>query len=147
VTFSATGLPPGATAIFSPATIPAGSAAVPVTLTIQTSSGQTAHLNKNVIENVKEKPSSSSPFAPVALAFLLLPLAGIKSVRNRMRHLPRLTVAMAVMVLSLGAVLGLSGCGASSSPSETAKTYTVVVTATDAVTAAHNSINLTLNVQ
>jgi hypothetical protein len=136
VTFSATGLPTGATATFSPATIPAGSAAVPVTLTIQTSS-QTA---------LNEKPSSGSPFAPMALAFLLLPLAGMKSVRRKLRQIPRLTV-VAVMVLSLGAVLGLSGCGGSSSPSPTAKTYTVVVTATDVTTAAHSSVNLTLNVQ
>ena len=143
VTFTATGLPAGATATFSPATIPAGSAAVPVTLTIQTSS-QTAHLNGNSIENGiengkkngNEKPASSSPFAPLTLAFLLLPLVGIKSVRNRLRHLPQLTVAMAVMVLSLGAVLGLTGCGSSSSPAATAKTYAVVVTATDTVTAA-----------
>jgi large repetitive protein len=136
-TFSATGLPPDATATFSPATIPAGSAAVPVTLTIQTSSTQTA---------LNEKPSSGSSFAPMALAFLLLPLAGMRSVRRKLRQIPRLTV-VAVMVLSLGAVLGLSGCGGSSSPSPTAKTYTVVVTATDVTTAAHSSVNLTLNVQ
>jgi hypothetical protein len=49
------------------------------------------------------------------------------------------------MALSLGAVLGLTCCGGSSSP--TAKSYTVVVTATDVTTAAHSSINLTLNVQ
>jgi hypothetical protein len=136
LTLSATGLPPGATATFSPATIPAGSAATPVTLTIQTSS-QTAR---------NEKPSSGGPLAPVALGFLLLPLAGTKSVRKRLRQMPRLTVALA-MVLSLGAVLGLSGCGGSSSPGATAKSYTVVVTATDATTTAHSSINLTLNVQ
>jgi hypothetical protein len=138
VTFSAIGLPPGATATFSPATIPAGSAATSVTLTIQTSSSQTAR---------NEKPSSRSPFAPVALAFLLLPLAGMKSVRRQLRQMPRLTVALAVMVLSLGAVLGLSGCGGSSTPSPTAKSYTVVVTASDVSTGAHASINVTLNVQ
>jgi hypothetical protein len=135
VTFSASGLPAGATATFSPATIPAGSAATSVTLTIQTSS-QTA---------CNEKPFSGGPFAPVALGFLLLPLAGMKSVRRRLRQIPQLTVALAVMLLSLGAILGLSGCGGSSSP--TAKTYTVVVTATDTTTTAHSSINLTLNVQ
>jgi len=145
VTLSVTGLPPGATATFSPATIPAGSAAIPVTLTIQTSS-QTALLNEKLL-NEKEKPSSGGPFAPMALAFLLLPLAGMKSVRSRLQQMPRLTVALAVMVLSLGAVLGLSGCGGSSSPTPTAKSYTVVVTATDVTTAAHSSINLTLNVQ
>jgi NHL repeat len=137
LTLSATGLPTGATATFSPATIAAGSAVTPVTLTIQTSS-QTAR---------SEKPSSGEPFAPVALGFLLLPLAGMKRVRRRLGQMPRLTVALVVMVLSLGAVLGLSGCGGSSSPGATAKSYTVVVTATDVTTGAHTSANITLNVQ
>jgi hypothetical protein len=137
LTLSATGLPTGATATFSPATIPAGSAVTPVTLTIQTSS-QTA---RNV------QPLSGGPFGPVALGFLLLPLAGMKTVRKRLQLMPRLTVALAVMVLSLGALLGLSGCGGSSSPSATAKSYTVVVTATDVTTGAHSSMNVTLNVQ
>ncbi len=137
VTFTASGLPPGATATFSPATIPAGSAATSVTLTIQTSNSQTAH---------NEKPLSGGPWAPVALGFLLLPLAGMKSVHRRLRQIPRLTVALAVMVLSLGALLGLSGCGGNGA-SQTAKTYTVAVTATDVITGAHSSVNVTLNVQ
>jgi hypothetical protein len=136
LTLSATGLPTGATATFSPATIQAGSAVTPVTLTIQTSS-QTAR---------NQKPSSGGPFAPVALGFLLLPLAGMKTVRMRLLQLPRLTVALAVMGLFLGALLGLSGCGGSSA-NQTAKTYTVVVTATDVTTGAHTSTNITLNVQ
>jgi hypothetical protein len=138
VTLSATGLPPGATATFSSATIPAGSAATSITLTIQTSNSQTAH---------NEKPFSGGPWAPVALGFLLLPLAGMKSVHRRLRQIPRLTVALAVMVLSLGALLGLSGCGGSNSPSATAGTYTVAVTATDVTTGAHSSVNVTLNLQ
>jgi hypothetical protein len=137
LTLSATGLPTGATATFSPATIQAGSAVTPVTLTIQTSS-QTAR---------NEKPSSGRPFAPVALGFLLLPLAGMKTVRRRLRQMPSLTVALAVVVLSLGALLGLSGCGGSSAANQTAKSYTVVVTATDVSTGAHTSTNVTLNVQ
>ena len=135
LTLSATGLPTGATATFSPATIAAGSAATPVTLTIQTST-QTAR---------NDKPSGGS-FAPVVLGFLLLPLAGMKSVRRRLRQMPRLTVALAITVLSLGAVLGLSGCGGNGA-SQTAKSYTVAVTATDLTTGAHTSANVTLNVQ
>jgi sugar lactone lactonase YvrE len=137
LTLSATGLPTGGTATFSPATTAAGSAVTSVTLTIQTSS-QTAR---------NEKPYSGGPFTPVAMGFLLLPLAGMKSVRRRLRQVPRLTVALVITILSLGAVLGLSGCGESSSPGATAKSYTVVVTATDVTTTAHSSINLTLNVQ
>jgi len=138
LTLSATGLPPGATAIFSPATIPAGSAAAPVTLTIQTSNSQTAR---------NEKLFSGGPLAPVALGFLLLPLAGIKTVRRRLRQIPRLTVALTVMVLSLGALLGLSGCGGNGAADQTSISYTVVVTATDVITGAHSSTNVTLNVQ
>jgi ABC-type anion transport system duplicated permease subunit len=137
VTFSALGLPPGATATFSPATIPAGSGATSVTLTIQTSS-QTAR---------NEKPLSGGPFGAVALGFLLLPLAGMKMVRRRSRQMPCLTVGLVAVLLSLGALLGLSGCGGSSAANPTAKSYTVVVTATDVSTGAHASTNVTLNVQ
>jgi ABC-type glycerol-3-phosphate transport system substrate-binding protein len=52
-----------------------------------------------------------------------------------------------MMLLSLGALLGLSGCGGSSAANPTAKSYTVVVTATDVSTGAHASTNVTLNVQ
>ena len=85
--------------------------------------------------------------APVALGLLLLPLACFKTGRRRLRQIPRLTVALAVTVLSLGALLGLIGCGGSNSPSATAGTYTVAVTATDVTTGAHSSVNVTLNVQ
>jgi hypothetical protein len=71
----------------------------------------------------------------------------MKTLRRRLRQMPRLTVALAVMVLSLGALLGLSGCGGSSAANQTAKSYTVVVTATDVSTGAHISTNITLNVQ
>jgi hypothetical protein len=138
LTLSATGLPPGATATFSPATIPAGSAATPFTLTVQTSSSQTAR---------EEKPSLGGSLAPVALGFLLLPLAGIKTVRRRLRLMPRLTVTMVVMVLSLSALLGLSGCGGEGAANQNAKSYAVTVTATDVVTGARSSANVTLNVQ
>jgi Kef-type K+ transport system membrane component KefB len=83
----------------------------------------------------------------VALGFLLLPLAGMKTVRRRLRQMPRLTVALAVMVLFLGTLLGLSGCGGDAASSQTATSYTVVVTATDVTTGAHTSVNVTLNIQ
>jgi sugar lactone lactonase YvrE len=138
LSLSATGLPPGATATFSPATIPAGSAATPVTLVIQTSSNQTAH---------NKKPVIGEPLSPIALGFLLLPFAGMKTVRRRLRQIPQLTFVLAI-TLSLGVVLGLSGCGGkSSAASQPTTSYTVAVTATDTVTGAHSSVNVTLNVQ
>jgi hypothetical protein len=48
-------------------------------MTIQTVNQQTAH---------SAKPFLGGPLGSMALAFLLLPMAGIKPVRNRLRKLP-----------------------------------------------------------
>jgi drug/metabolite transporter (DMT)-like permease len=92
-------------------------------------------------KNLNEKSSSNASFLPAALGFLLLPLTGIKRVRRQLRQTPLMLV---LAVLSMGAVLGLSGCGSHSNPPQS---YTIVVTATDSTTGAHNSTNLTLTVQ
>jgi hypothetical protein len=60
LTLSVTGLPAGATVAFSPATIPAGSGATPITMTIQTINQQTAH---------GAKPFLSVSLGSMALAF------------------------------------------------------------------------------
>ena len=140
ITFSATGLPPGATATFSPTTIAAGSQATTVTLTIQTA----ATTARN------EQPTSGNPLAPVALGFLLLPLLWMTAARRPLQKMPRLLLVLLAVGLSLGAVLGISGCaGGSMAPAATtpAQTYTVVATATDATTKAQSSMNLMLTVQ
>ena len=139
VTFSATGVPTGSTATFSPSTIAAGSGARTVTLTIQTSTSQ-------AIRN--ENPIPGEPLAPVTLGFLLPVLAGVKSVRRRLRQMPWLPLLLATAALSLGAVLGLSGCsGNGGLSSQAAKSYTIVVTATDATRGVQSSTNLTLTVR
>jgi hypothetical protein len=140
VIFSATGLPTGATATFSPAMIPANSPVTPVTMTIQTSNSQP---NPQTARN--EQPSSGLPLAPVALGFLLLPLAGLK----RLRQMPRLFLVLFAAALSLGAVLGLSGCGTSGNGffNQSVQSYAVKVIATDMKTGAAVSANVTLTVQ
>jgi hypothetical protein len=116
--------------------IPGGSAATEITLTIQTSNAQTAR---------RESPSVGGASLPVALSFLLLPLAGLKRARRRM---PRLFLALGMTALSLGAILGLSGCGTNNGFFEQSpQTYTVAVTATDIKTGATASTNVTLTVQ
>jgi hypothetical protein len=137
LTLSATGLPAGATVAFSPATIAAGSGATPVTMTVQTIKPQTAR---------DAKPGGS--LGTMALALLLLPMAGIKRVRRRLRKMPGLPVVLAAAALSLGAMVCLTGCGSSGGFFNQAPTqYTVAVTATDTVTGAHTSTSVTLNVQ
>lgn len=113
LTFTTTGLPPGTTVTFSPAKIPAGSAATNVTITIQDSASQTANTR-----------SQGRP--PIALA-MLLPMLGILSLRKRVGTMPRFRVRPALSTFCLGAILSLTGCGGFAVISP--KCYTVVVTA------------------
>jgi hypothetical protein len=136
LTLSATGLPAGATASFSPASIPAGSGATAVTMTIQTVNPQTAHRETNF---------PGGQLGSMALAFLLLP--GIKRVRRRLRTMAGLPMVLAAAALALGAMVCLGGCSSGGFFNQAATHYTVVVTATDTVTGAHSSINVTLTVQ
>jgi hypothetical protein len=71
-------------------------------------------------------------------------LAGLK----RLRQMPRLFVVTFAAALSLGAVLGLSGCGGGNGFfNQPAQSYTVKVIATDMQTGATASTNVTLSVQ
>ena len=102
VALTATGLPPGATYTFSPATIPAGSGTLPVAFTAQTAK-TTALLHRN---------SGSSNNTWFALGFgLLLPLVGIRRFRASLSTAPRLLLIILFGSISLGLIGGLLGCG------------------------------------
>ena len=138
VTLSATGLPPGSTVTFQPATIPAGGGSTAFTMVIQTINPQSAHRGR----------LSGGPLAPMALALLLLPMTGTKPLRRRLRKMPGLLVMLTAAALSLGAIACLSGCGSNGGFfNQAAHSYIVVVTATDTVTNTHTSANITLTVQ
>ncbi len=133
VNFTATGLPTGATATFSPSSIAANGGAQTVTLAVKTSSVAKLDL----------------PVSPrgglITLALLFLPLAGTRRMRRVAQALARKT-NLALLLLSLGAVAGLSGCGSKSSPTaQTPKSYTIAVTASCGST--QHTTNFTLQVQ
>jgi hypothetical protein len=142
ISLSASGLPLGATAVFSPASIPAGSSATPITLTIETSNTESARTAPPVgVGNGIGVVGGGS--LPIVLSCLLLPLAGWRRARQRLQLL-----MLGIIALSLGAILGLSGCGTSSGFfNQSPQTYTVKVTATDIKTGATASTNVTLLVQ
>ena len=111
VSLSVTGVPMGASYSFSPASVPAGSGAAPVTLTVQLPQSTAALRPANGLREL----------APLSLALILLPFAG------RLRRAgTRLGGAITVFLLlaGLAAASGLSGCGSSSSPT----IYDLVVT-------------------
>jgi hypothetical protein len=141
VHLTATGLPPGATYTFSPALIPAGSASLPVTMTIQTAKGVAS------LGTPATSGRQGSPRGLTALAFgLLLPLFGAKRVRRRLKALPRPLTVLLFTVLSLGAMAGMTGCGAGGYFGATAASgkYTITVTATSADLVRTSTVQLTI---
>ncbi|MDR3746514.1 MAG: FG-GAP-like repeat-containing protein [Acidobacteriaceae bacterium] len=141
ISFAVSGLPSGATATFSPATLPANSAASSVTLTV-TLPSQTAALPAN-------KPLHGSSL-PVALGIILLPFAVQRDAARRkvlrqngiLRSLKRIG-GLAILAIAIAWVAALSGCAVHSS-SPTAQTYPLTVTATSGSISHATTIDLTV---
>jgi len=134
VSFAATGLPAGATATFSPATLTPGPTSQTTTLTIQTAASSAA------ADRLLNRTGSS---LAIALGLLLLPFGASRRLRRAVRSAPSLSLMLGL--LSLGAVCGLMGCGGGSSSSTTgttSHTYTVTVTATSGSTSGSTTVTL-----
>ena len=135
VSFTASGLPPGATATFTPQTLSAGSGATNVTLSIQTAM-QTARL--------KRDQRFGGGFVSVALGMLLLPFS--RRLRRSARKLGRGGSLALLLLMGLGAMAGLTGCGTSGGFfDQSPKNYVVTVTATSG--ALQHTSTVTLNLQ
>jgi sugar lactone lactonase YvrE len=134
VTLSVSGLPPGAIAIFSPATLPAGSGTTTVTLTIQLP--QTAAA-------LHPTHDLGRRLAPFALALLLLPFAG--RLRRAGRRFGRTVSLLLLLGVTLSAAVGLSGCGSASGFfGQQQTTYTVTVTGSSGALSHSTTVTLTV---
>jgi hypothetical protein len=131
ITLTATGLPAGATYSFSPATVTPGSALANSVLTVQTTKPVATARNLGGA-------------AGITFALLFLPLGVLRKKREALKKI-RLLSVLGVLLL-LGGVAGLSGCGTSNGFfGQPAQSYTVTVTGTSG-TLIH-STTVVLNVQ
>jgi Bacterial Ig-like domain (group 3) len=135
VNFAVSGLPPGATAAFSPSSIAPNAGPQTVTVTIQTASA-TAALHR-------DSPPIGRKLAPFGLAFLLFFGAG--SLRKRSRALRGLLCVLLLVGAGAAATM-LSGCGSNGGFfAQAPQNYTVIITATSGN--LQHSTNITLNQQ
>jgi Bacterial Ig-like domain (group 3) len=122
VNFSVTGLPAGATATFSSATIAANAGKQTDTLTIQVPAAMA----------MQRRPSSGGRLAPITLALVFLPLLAAGGIRKRGRKLSGMLSLMLLVLSSVPVAAVLIGCGGhsmGSSPPPTPTAYTLTVTA------------------
>ena len=130
VTFSATGLPAGATISFSPAMVAADGGITPSNVTVQTAP-QKAALN-------------SGSVGSFALALLMLPFATSRRMRKSSR---RYFYLLILLLGGIAATTGLTGCGYNGNGffGQAPQAYNIIITATSGT--IQHSVNVTLNVQ
>ena len=126
VTFAVTGLSYGATAVFNPTTLAAGSLTSIVSLQVSLPTSGMAH--------PPQRPFGS-PALPVALALGLLPFA--RRLRKTGRRWSQLVV---IALVSTFLAVGVSGCGGSIK----AENYALTVTATSGNLSHTTTLNLTI---
>ena len=138
VTLAATGLPTGFTSSFSPSSLPAGSSATNVALTIQVP--LTAMLERS------RQPGRGLPL--VALSLLMLPLAG--GIKRSSKWFRRLAL-IAVLLTAVGGLASLTGCGGGGSGGSggggggsQVQAYNISVTATSGALAHSTTVTLTV---
>lgn len=129
ITFSASGLPPGATASFDPPSLMPGSTANAVVMTIQTAQASAA-----------ARPDWERAAKSPLLLGLLLPLFGI----GRARRAFRCRTYFLTALLSLGIAFAVSACGGSGFLTPSPQTYTITVTATSGALQHSTTVKLTV---
>jgi hypothetical protein len=120
VSFTASGLPTGASITFSPTTIAADGGKQTITVTVSTPA---------VAEEVS--PPIGRRLAPLTLALLLFPLLGVRRMRRQGRRLSRLASLLLLLGCTLAGAM-ITGCGSPSGSgffTQAQQNYTINVTA------------------
>jgi sugar lactone lactonase YvrE len=122
ITLTSSGLPAGATVVFTPATVTLNNGTASFGLAIKTAA----------LTAAKTPPSSPmrSPLLPISAAVFLLPLFRNKRIRARLAKMPRTLLTAFFVLIAGAATLGLTGCGSGGFFAQSQQTYTITVTAT-----------------
>ena len=136
MSLTATGLPPGAVATFSPQTIAAGAGSTNVTLTIQ-APAQTALM--------KRKGERGRTLAEVAVACILLPFVRRRRFASRRFSLLCVGVLGAALCGSLLGCGGGQGSSGTSTGQEGTQTYNITVTPTSGHLSHITTVTLTVD--
>ncbi|HEX4786243.1 MAG TPA: Ig-like domain repeat protein [Candidatus Sulfotelmatobacter sp.] len=131
VTMSASGLPAGAVASFTPPTVTPGNAGAPTVMTIQTSV-QTA--------NIPENSNRQFPFALMTFA------VGVCFFASSGKRRGKFAAILLLMVSCAGGTLTMTGCGGGFA-GKPIQSHTYVVTITGTSETLHPSTTITLIVQ
>ncbi|MBT9331512.1 Ig-like domain repeat protein [Paracidobacterium acidisoli] len=137
VNFQISGLPPGATATFSPSSIPASGGPQTVTVTIQTA--RTTALDRPPVR------PGSRPMQGGGVALAALGLLGLGGLRRRRRALKRFLCVAVLVAGAAATTLSLSGCGSTGFFAQAEQNYSITVTATAG--SLQHSATVMLNVQ
>jgi sugar lactone lactonase YvrE len=122
ISLTASGLPAGATAVFTPAMIASGSGATSISLSIKTVPLTAA--------NTPPSPPFRTPLLPISAAVFLLPVLRNKRLRARFGRMPRTLLSILFVLIAGAATLGLTGCGSGGFFAQDPQPYTVTITAT-----------------
>jgi hypothetical protein len=132
VSLTVSGLPAGATASFSPATVPAGSGSTNVTLRVTFS-------NTAALERFSYPLGGA---LTMALGLVLLPFSGKRS--RFSKSLTGILCWTAIGLVGAAIALGVAGCSSGGSGTQP-QTYTLTVTANSGSLSHATTLNLTVN--
>ena len=136
MTFSASGLPPGATATFAPSTLAAGSPSANVNLAIQ--------LAQQIVANHPFNPLGRGLALAMVGGMFLLPFGG--KLRRSGGRAGRLVCLLILGLAAICATLGLTGCGGTRSGyfGQQPRNYTVTLTVTSGTLSHSTTVNFIL---
>jgi hypothetical protein len=136
MTFSASGLPPGATATFAPSTLGAGSPSANVNLAIQ--------LAQQIVANDPANPLGRGLALAMVGGMFLLPFGG--KLRRSRGKAGRFVCLLILGLAAICATLSLTGCGGTRSGyfGQQPRNYTVTLTVTSGALSHSASVNFIL---